>query len=48
LPGRKEIKRKMERLDGSDYLMFAYHHAIIIILQQLLSSIDLKKTLNHL
>jgi len=38
----------MEILEGKDYFLFAYHHVAIIILQQLLSFVDLKNTHNHL
>jgi hypothetical protein len=42
------MTRKMERLEGRDCLLCAYCYAIAIILQQLPSSVNQKKTHNNL
>jgi hypothetical protein len=31
LLNRKEITRKMKRLEGEDYLLFAYYHIVAIV-----------------
>jgi hypothetical protein len=46
--GFKKKDKKMEILEGKDYFLSTYHHVAIIILQQLLSFVDLKNTHNNL
>jgi hypothetical protein len=38
------LNNKIEKLEGGDYLLFTYCHAAAIILHQLLSFVDFKKT----
>jgi hypothetical protein len=44
----KKNNKKLEILKGRDYFLSAYHHVAIIILQHLLSFVNLKNTHNHL
>lgn len=46
--GKGNWFKKMEIFQGKNCFLFAYHHVAIIILQQLLSFVDLKNTHHHL